>query len=84
MNFQGSGDLVTPFGAQLIVGEAVPADVIIGLDRRFALEEVYETGLIVETDRLIRRQLEGTAVSETAGFAKIITDASRVLSIDWE
>ena len=83
MNFQGSGDLVTPFGAQLIPSDAVPADTILGLDRRFALEEVYETGLLVESDRLIRRQLEGTAISEVAGFAKVIRDASRVLDIDW-
>ncbi|MCA9424086.1 MAG: phage major capsid protein [Candidatus Omnitrophica bacterium] len=83
MNFQGSGDLVTPFGAQLISADAVPADTVIGLDRRFALEEVYETGLIVESDRLIRQQLEGTAVSEVAGFAKVITSASKVLDIDW-
>jgi len=83
MNFQGSGDLVTPFGAQLISADAVPADTIIGLDRRFALEEVYETGLLVESDRLLRQQLEGTAVSEVAGFAKVIADASKVLDIDW-
>jgi len=83
MNFQGSGDLVTPFGAQIVASDAVAIDTIIGLDRRFALEEVYETGLLVESDRLIRQQLEGTAVSEVAGFAKVITDASKILDIDW-
>jgi len=83
MNFQGSGDLVTPFGAQLIANDTVPASTIVGLDRRFALEEVFETGLVVESDRLIRQQLEGTAISEVAGFAKVIRDASKVLDIDW-
>lgn len=83
MNFQATGDLITPFGAQLIPSDAVSANTLIGLDRRFALEEVYETGLVVESDRLIRRQLEGTAVSEVAGFAKVISEASRVLDIDW-
>lgn len=47
MNFQGSGELVTPFGARLIASDAVPAGTLVGLDRRFALEEVYETGLLV-------------------------------------
>jgi hypothetical protein len=83
MNFQATGDLVTPFGAQLIPSSAVAANTLVGLDRRFALEEVFETGLTVETDRLIRQQLEGTAISEVAGFAKVIKEASRVLDIDW-
>lgn len=83
MNFQATGDLITPFGAKLIPSSAVAENTLIGLDRRFAIEEVYETGLMVETDRLIRQQLEGTAISEVAGFAKVITAASRVLDIDW-
>jgi HK97 family phage major capsid protein len=83
MNFQATGDLITPFGAQLIPSSAVAANTLIGLDRRFALEEVYETGLMTESDRLIRQQLEGTAISEVAGFAKVIKEASRVLDIDW-
>ncbi|NUN96845.1 MAG: phage major capsid protein [Candidatus Omnitrophica bacterium] len=83
MNFQATGDLVTPLGAQLIPSSAVAANTLIGLDRRFALEEVYETGLVVESDRLIRQQLEGTAISEVAGFAKVIQEATKVLDIDW-
>lgn len=71
------------FGAELIVDESVPASTIIGLDRRFALQEVYETGVMTESERLIRRQIEGTAISEVAGFAKVITAASKVLDIVW-
>lgn len=81
--YQDSGDLVTPFGAVLIPSEVVSDDHLLGLDKRFALEEVYETALVVESDRLIRRQLEGTAISEVAGFARVITPACRVLEIDW-
>ena len=82
-DFQHTGDMVTPFGAQLIVDEAVSTDLIVGLDRRFALEEVYETGIVTESDRLIRQQIEGTAISEVAGFGKIINSATRVLDINW-
>lgn len=81
--FVSTGNMVTPFGAKLIVDETVPAGTIVGLDRRFALEEVYETGVLTESDRLIRQQIEGTAISEVAGFAKLISSASRVLDIDW-
>jgi len=69
------------FGAELIVDPSVPDNLILGLDRRFALQEVYETGVLTESERLIRRQIEGTAISEVAGFAKVITSASKVLDI---
>lgn len=77
------GGSLKVFGAELIVDESVPANTIIGLDRRFALQEVYETGVMTESERLIRRQIEGTAISEVSGFAKAITDASKVLDLVW-
>jgi hypothetical protein len=59
----------------------MPNNKILGLDRRFALEEVYETTVLTESEKLIRQQLEGTAIAEVAGFGKIINSATRVLSI---
>lgn len=82
-DFQVSGESIQLFGADLIVDKSVPANKIIGLDRRFALQEVYETGVVTESERLIRRQIEGTAVSEVAGFAKVIASASKVLNLTW-
>ena len=81
LNYQLRGEMVTPFGAQLLIDESIPANTILGLDRRFALEEVYETSLLTESEKLIRQQLEGTAISEVAGFGKIINSATRVLSV---
>lgn len=81
LSFQLRGEMVTPFGAQLLVDESVPSGQIVGLDRRFGLEEVYETTVLTETEKLIRQQLEGTAISEVAGFGKIINSATRVLNI---
>jgi HK97 family phage major capsid protein len=82
-SFQVNGEAIKLFGADLLVDENVPADKIIGLDRRFALQEIFETGVITESERLIRRQIEGTAISEIAGFAKGISSACRVLNITW-
>lgn len=82
--FMVKGESLRLFGAELLVDEAAPDDVIIGLDRRFALQEVYETGVLIESDRLIRRQIEGTAITETAGFAKVIAAASKALQISWD
>ena len=81
--FQTTGEKIRLFGAELIVDESVPNNKIIGLDRRFALQEVNETGVLTESERLIRRQIEGTAISEVAGFAKVITSASKVLNLTW-
>jgi len=81
--YQATGDMITPFGARLVVDEAVGAGSIVGVDRRFAVEEVYETGVLTESDRLIRQQIEGTAISEVSGFGKMINSATRVLDISW-
>lgn len=77
------GETIRLFGAELIVDDAIPDNRLIGLDRRFALQEVYETGVMVESERLIRRQIEGAAISETAGFAKVINQAAKVLHLTW-
>jgi hypothetical protein len=81
LNFQGTGDLANPLGAKLMKSGAVPAGTIIGLDRGYALEMIQGSDLSVEYDRLIDRQLERAAITSISGFAKLYTDASRVLAI---
>lgn len=81
LNFQGTGRLSTPLGASLLRTSAMPAGTIIGLDRRFALEMVQGSDVLVEYDKLIDRQLERAAVTSIAGFAKIFTPAAKVLQI---
>ena len=44
---------------------------------------IEKTGVLTESERLIRRQIEGTAISEIAGFAKVITAASKILNLVW-
>jgi len=62
----GSGsDIIDRFfstKAQLLVDESVPADKIIGIDNRFALEEVYETSVLDEGDLQLARAGEGAAL----------------------
>ena len=81
LNFQGTGQLATPMGATLLRSGAVPDDTIIGLDRRFALEMVQGGEVSVEYDKLIDRQLERAAITSISGFAKLFSDASRVLEL---
>jgi len=79
LNFQNSGSLATPLGATLIKSAAVPAGMIVGLDKRFALELITCGDIQVEYDKLIDTQLERAAVTSIYGFSKIFPDAVKVL-----
>ena len=76
LNFQGTGKLTTPLGAQLHRTGTVADGMIIGLDNRYALELVRAGDVLVEYDKLIDRQLERAAISTIAGFAKICDGAA--------
>ena len=81
LNFQGTGKLTTPLGAQLHRTSAVADGVIIGLDNRYALEQVRAGDVLVEYDKLIDRQLERAAITSISGFGKICDGAACVLNI---
>jgi hypothetical protein len=81
LNFQGTGKVGTPLGAQLHRASVVPENVIIGLDNRYALEMVRAGDVLVEYDKLIDRQLERAAISTICGFGKICDDAAAVLHV---
>ena len=81
LNFQGTGKLTTPLGAQLHRTGAVADGVIIGLDNRYALELVRAGDVLVEYDKLIDRQLERAAITAISGFGKICDGASCVLNV---
>ncbi len=81
LNFQGTGKLTTPLGAQLHRTNAVADGVIIGLDNRYALELVRAGDVLVEYDKLIDRQLERAAITSISGFGKICDGASAILNV---
>ena len=81
LNFQGTGKLTTPLGAQLLRTNAVEEDLIIGLDNRYALEQVRAGDVLVEYDKLIDQQLERAAISTISGFAKICDGAACALYV---
>ena len=81
LNFQGTGKLNTPLGAQLHRTSAVADGKIIGLDNRYALELVRAGDVLVEYDKLIDRQLERAAITSISGFGKICDGAAAVLNV---
>jgi len=79
--FQSSGEITSPLGATLVRCDEVLNDYVVGLDNRFALEEVFSQPLTVEYDKVIEQRLEEAVISESVAYAKIIEDASLVLDI---
>lgn len=80
LDFHGSGNLVTPLGAELIISGGVPDGSLVALDKNCALEMVEAGGIVTDFDRMIQRQLHEAGISVTAGFAKISPEAAVVLS----
>jgi len=79
--FQSSGEITSPLGATLVRCDEVPSDYIVGIDNRFALEEVFSQPLTVEYDKVIEQRLEEAVITESAAYAKIIEEASKILDI---
>ena len=71
--------MITPLGASLLHTPELVGGKIIGLDKNCALEMVQAGGVVTDYDKLIDRQLERAAVTCTAGFSKIFTEASKVI-----
>ena len=81
LNFQGTGVFGTPLGAQLHRTGAVSDNMIIGLDKRYALEQIRAGDVLVEYDKLIDQQLERAAITSISGFSKICDGAACVLHV---
>lgn len=76
------GRMMLPFGCEIIKSSSADDNTIVGIDKNFALEFITSSDLIMETDRLIDRQLDKMSVSITCGFRKITPDAIKVLKIN--
>lgn len=80
LNFQGSGNIVTPMGAKLIKSDKVAKNQILGFDKNKALQMIQYGNVVIDHDKVIDRQLDRAAISVTAGFTRIFRDAVRVLN----
>ncbi|KAA3634862.1 MAG: hypothetical protein DWP97_06100 [Calditrichaeota bacterium] len=81
--FQGTGELFSPLGANLIRSDEVPTDLVIGLDNRFAVEEVITQPLMIEYDKVIDQRFEEAVISESVTYAKILKEASVALDTNY-
>ncbi|MBQ7870855.1 MAG: phage major capsid protein [Oscillospiraceae bacterium] len=81
LNFQGTGKLITPLGAQILRTDAMEDGMILAIDRRYALEMVQAGDVSVEFDKLIDRQMEMAAITSICGFSKICNEATAILGV---
>lgn len=79
LNFHGTGNIVTPLGAKIVVCSSVNSSKIIGLDKNFALQMIQSGDVTVEYDKVIEKQLDRAAISMTVGFSRISSSAVKVL-----
>lgn len=77
--FGKTGELFNPLGAHLVRSDAVANDIVIGLDSRFAVEEVITQPLMIEYDKIIEQRFEEAVITESVSYAKVIKEASVVL-----
>lgn len=76
LDFHGTGNLITPFGAEILCSDSIEENMLIALDKNYALEKVQAGGIVTEYDKLIDRQIERAAISTIVGFSQIYDDAS--------
>lgn len=66
---------------ELVYHPWAPGGVLLGLDKRFAIEQLIENNsALTETDKDIRSQLNEIVISQVVGFGKFLTLASSQLT----
>lgn len=68
-----------PNQANIYVSTKVPANQIIMVDTRFAFVQLNAAPLLVEGERIVSKQIQGTYASITAGFANVFREARVIL-----
>jgi hypothetical protein len=89
-SFQRTGALPGPMGANWHRWDSTRAPKfneaghtrILAIDNRYALEQVTEQGVMTESDKLIDRQIERTAISKVTGFYKLDTNATQCFDLN--
>ena len=80
LDFQGTGKMITPLGANLVRADSMSNKVLVGFDKNCTLEMVQAGDILIDYDRLIDKQLERTTISSIVGFAKIFPGAVKKLT----
>lgn len=75
------GNIILPFGTKLIKSSQIDDDTIIGFDKRYAMEFVTSSEVVMESDKLIDRQMDAFTVSCNLAFVKLNNDAVKGINL---
>ncbi len=82
LNFHGTGNMITPMGAEIVmVNQSPVTNGVIGIDNTCALEKVQVGDVATDFDKLIDRQLERATITTIAGFSRIFDDAIKCAGV---
>lgn len=76
-----NGVITTPFGVKLVKCPGLAADTVIGVDQSCALEAVFGSDIIVDSEKLISNQIDNIAFSVSVGFSQIYPSAIGVMKL---
>lgn len=82
LNCHGTGNMITPFGAEVIALPPSDTKDVLALDKNYSLERVQAGGIVTDFDKLIDRQLERATISTIVGFSTIYGNAATMLSFN--
>ena len=83
-NWLTKGELTTPLGMRLKISEGVAANKILAFNKTAGIEMLQERGAqLVEADKIINRQIEGSVVSKVVGFGKLFANSAKIMSTVW-
>lgn len=75
------GEVRLPFGSRLVSCPGLADNCVIGLDNTYALEQIQSSDVVLETDKLIDRQLDCIGISVNIAFRTLMADAIGILNI---
>ncbi|MDR1409849.1 MAG: phage major capsid protein [Oscillospiraceae bacterium] len=78
-DFHATGKLIHPLGATLLPACAMPDNQVLGLDKNSALEMITAGDVLLESSKLIDRQLDCAAITCLAGFSRIFPEARKLV-----
>jgi hypothetical protein len=75
------GKLFLPFGVELIKFNGMADNLLLGVDKNFALEMFTFSDVVLETDKLINQQMDVIAFTVNCAFKRINTGAVKTLTV---
>ena len=80
LNFQGTGVLNSPLGANVIYSTALKDAKLIAMDKNFTINHIISQYLNIESDKIIDKQINKSVITMRYAFAKLFKEAAVILS----